>query len=64
MSGGPGRRRGAHVAGVPVVDHRTLAARVVEQPGGEPHLPHALGRGRQIPGVGERIPRTEPHQLL
>ena len=54
-----GRR--APVARVLVVDHRALAARIVDEPGREAELQHRLTRGRVRRGVRERVPRTERH---
>ena len=58
---GQGERCRADVLGVGVPDHRALAARVVEQAVREPELEDPGGRGRVIPGCGERVPQAEAH---
>ena len=56
-----GERGRPHVLGVGVVDHRALAARVVEQPLGQSELEDPGARGRVIPGLRERVPQAEAH---
>ena len=57
------QRRGgsAHIEGVRVVNHRALAARIVEETRHQPHLQHAFLGGGIRASLGERVPRTESH---
>jgi len=61
MRGGERERTIADVGGVLVVDHRALAARIVDQPLGDPDLEHALPDRRVPGGVRERVPGAESH---
>ena len=58
---GQGERRRTDVRDVGVVDHRALAARVVEEALREAELEDPGGRRCVIPGVAERVPRAEAH---
>lgn len=54
----------AQLPRVRVEDHRTLTARVLDEPARDPQLQHALAFGGVIPGVGERIPAAKLHAVI
>ena len=54
-------RTGPDVACVLVMDHRGLAARVVEEPFRDAKLHHAFRRRRMGGGIRERVPGTKSH---
>ncbi len=61
MGLGQGRGRRAHVEGVLVMDHRALAAGIVEETRRDPYLEHTFLGGGVCTGLGERVPGTESH---
>src|SRR5450432_2320603 len=58
---GERHRGGANVRLVGVIDHRTLAGRVLDQALGDTQLQHARLRGSVRGRLGKRVPTTESH---
>lgn len=61
VRGGERERPGPHVRRVLVMDHRGLAARVVEEAFRDAKLHHPFGRRRVGGGIRERVPGTKSH---
>ena len=61
VRGSERERTGPDVARVLVMDHRGLAARVVEEPFRDAKLHHAFGGRRVGGGIRERVPGTKSH---
>ena len=55
------QRRSPDVVRRAVAHHRALAARIVEEAFGDAQLEHPSRRRRMRGGLGERVPRAEPH---